>query len=63
MEYGLRHFHKYSEAYEVLILVVMEYGLRPHDRPINRHYRVLILVVMEYGLRLLQNMKLSLEES
>ena len=40
----------------VLILVVMEYGLRPHFSNRGRKVRtVLILVVMEYGLRLLRN--------
>ena len=37
----------------VLILVVMEYGLRLVERPLSAGNRpkVLILVVMEYGLR------------
>ena len=40
-------------AYPVLILVLMEYGLRGDgDRsPILQHPYVLILVLMEYGLR------------
>ena len=38
----------------VLILVVLEYGLRLQFNMVNGSvYRVLILVVMEYGLRLL----------
>ena len=57
MEYGLRHAAKANGVREnriVLILVVMEYGLRrprPRPRP-RRRPLVLILVVMEYGLRL-----------
>ena len=37
----------------VLILVVMEYGLRQHSHQLKRQKKpsVLILVVMEYGLR------------
>ena len=37
----------------VLILVVMEYGLRPKELKSISVFSVLILVVMEYGLRLL----------
>ena len=55
MEYGLRAFEGLDiparEAL-VLILVLMEYGLRETLRVrLDGHYYVLILVLMEYGLR------------
>ena len=54
-KYGLRQTHGswQQPAERVLILVVMEYGLRPHSlRSIQAVLLlVLILVVMEYGLR------------
>ena len=55
MEYGLREtkvvFRKYRNG--VLILVLMEYGLRVWYHPYGSHRAedVLILVLMEYGLR------------
>ena len=48
----------------VLILVVMEYGLRPtkSSRP-GTAEPVLILVVMEYGLRLISHHKSNITKS
>ena len=42
------------KGHKVLILVLMEYGLRPEQFYLNQHQSedVLILVLMEYGLRL-----------
>ena len=55
MEYGLRPAHLRQNSFDnhVLILVVMEYGLRrTHSlRLCLNTGNVLILVVMEYGLR------------
>ena len=53
MEYGLRHGVKATKDMicTVLILVVMEYGLRRSVLLSIKKARVLILVVMEYGLR------------
>ena len=47
----LRIFHKEKGYHVVLILVVMEYGLRHEALKDKQGYTVLILVVMEYGLR------------
>ena len=48
----------FEEAANVLILVVMEYGLRPMGkRTPMMLISVLILVVMEYGLRLKPQVK------
>ena len=56
MEYGLRHYLRSTRRKntKVLILVLMEYGLRLADAQIVRYpsNHVLILVLMEYGLRL-----------
>ena len=42
---------------DVLILVLMEYGLRQYMPLFNElEVNVLILVLMEYGLRLLENL-------
>ena len=55
MEYGLRAnvpMGSTPETVKVLILVLMEYGLRGLDDPRSfTRTRVLILVLMEYGLR------------
>ena len=57
MEYGLRVTGKVALSYPnlltVLILVLMEYGLRGHEDDHERRdaQLVLILVLMEYGLR------------
>ena len=55
MEYGLRvrhFFTRIENSIDVLILVLMEYGLRDRQGdPGEREGRVLILVLMEYGLR------------
>ena len=55
MEYGLRAILKMAvleERLEVLILVLMEYGLRGFKNKYNdKVLGVLILVLMEYGLR------------
>ena len=55
MEYGLRGLSLYYGAgkpLRVLILVLMEYGLRGvENQPIYAVWLVLILVLMEYGLR------------
>ena len=47
---GNGYIHRFD--IDVLILVLMEYGLgRSEHEPINqKHYDVLILVLMEYGL-------------
>ena len=53
MEYGLRLLclkMRYKH-FQVLILVVMEYGLRLYNYTLIFTSEVLILVVMEYGLR------------
>ena len=44
---------EYNSKVEVLILVLMEYGLRvtPYETYSYGHDNVLILVLMEYGLR------------
>ncbi len=42
---------RFNSSVVVLILVVMEYGLRPNTGSIRLNLIVLILVVMEYGLR------------
>ena len=56
MEYGLRPKWVCPKGADsnVLILVLMEYGLRLADAQIVRYpsNHVLILVLMEYGLRL-----------
>ena len=51
MEYGLRPANLLKTILFVLILVVMEYGLRRLDFYLLTPMQVLILVVMEYGLR------------
>ena len=55
MEYGLRVVSMDYYAYDpwaVLILVLMEYGLRERFIiSVERFKKVLILVLMEYGLR------------
>ena len=56
MEYGLRASGvrelKLCFLYTVLILVLMEYGLREAVIGLKKKYEeVLILVLMEYGLR------------
>ena len=48
----LKSFFPCGSAGSVLILVVMEYGLRHGQKPFTSCFLVLILVVMEYGLRL-----------
>ncbi len=45
------HEKRVQDLHRVLILVVMEYGLRPRHG-LYLMLGVLILVVMEYGLRL-----------
>ena len=61
MEYGLRVSADMinEKCSRVLILVLMEYGLREHEIELNaqRPYRVLILVLMEYGLRGFRNIR------
>ena len=53
MEYGLRQYMPLFNELEVnvLILVLMEYGLRLLENLFKPLFIVLILVLMEYGLR------------
>ena len=55
MEYVLRRRDQWSvgSGFSVLILVLLEYGLRVDHKTIKVqvHHRVLILVLLEYGLR------------
>ena len=45
----------------VLILILLEYGLRHVDYVLRTYYPVLILILLEYGLRLSDESKVEIQ--